>query len=129
MPRLRWCGWQPEPGPYVQLADLVVFPSHEQETLGNVILEAWAWQRPLLCANFRGARELVRPGEDALRVPCADPSALAGAMLELLKNAALRRALVTAGFHRVRADFSEEVIMGAYHRLYLTLLGRSGGEG
>jgi len=40
--RILWVGWQSDPAPYYQLADLVVFPSREEETLGNVILETWA---------------------------------------------------------------------------------------
>lgn len=124
MRRLRWCGWQADPGAYLQLADLVVFPSHEQETLGNVILEAWAWQRPLLCTSFRGARELVRPGVDALRVPCADAPALARAIRALLGDARLRQELVDRGACRVREEFSQEVVMAQYRALYWSLIER-----
>ncbi|EIC20287.1 glycosyltransferase [Thiorhodovibrio frisius] len=120
--RLRWCGWQADPGPYLQLADLVVFPSLEQETLGNVILEAWAWRRPLLSASFRGARELIRPGEDALTVPCADAPALSVAIRQLLGDAHLRHELVERGARRVREEFSQAVIMQQYRDLYVSLL-------
>lgn len=116
--RLRWCGWQPDPGPYLQLADLVVFPSLEEETLGNVILEAWAWQRPLVSAQFRGARELIHPGEDAVTVPCADAPALAVAIEQTLSEAELRRALVEQGARRVATAFGQATIMEQYRELY-----------
>lgn len=119
--RLRWCGWQVEPGPYLQLADLIVFPSLEQETLGNVILEAWAWQRPLLTASFRGARELVRHGEDAWAVPCGDAAALAGAIAELLNDPVLRTSFARRGAERVARDFSRPAIMAQYLELYRAL--------
>ncbi|MBK1648819.1 glycosyltransferase [Rhabdochromatium marinum] len=125
MERLRWCGWQSDPGLYLQLADLVVFPSLEQETLGNVILEAWSWQRPLLSAQFRGARELLRPGEDALTVPCADAPALAAGIQHLLSDARLREHLVRAGAQRVAAEFSRTVIMRQYRELYRMLIDHS----
>jgi glycosyltransferase involved in cell wall biosynthesis len=123
--RLRWCGWQGDPGPYLQLADLVVFPSLEEETLGNVILEAWAWQRPLVSARFRGARELIRPGEDALTAPCADAPALAVAIEQALSDAQLRTTLVEQGARRVATDFSQARIMGQYRQLYRWLVERS----
>lgn len=122
MPRLRWCGWQADPGPYLQLADLVVFPSLEQETLGNVILEAWAWRRPLVSANFRGARELIHPGEDALTVPCAEAAALSEAIKTLLSDAQLRTRLVDEGARRVRAEFGQAAIMRQYRALYRALV-------
>jgi glycosyltransferase involved in cell wall biosynthesis len=125
IPRLRWCGWQADPTAYLQLADLVVFPSLEQETLGNVILEAWAWQRPLVSASFRGARELIHPGEDALTVPCADAAALAEAIKAMLSDAQLRTSLVNEGARRVRAEFSQTAIMAQYRELYKALLERS----
>ncbi|WP_347338080.1 glycosyltransferase [Chromatium okenii] len=75
--RIIWAGWQADPAPYLQLADLVVFPSLDDEPFGNVMLDAWTWGKPLLTTQFRGAREVARHGEDAWCVPCADATALA----------------------------------------------------
>jgi glycosyltransferase involved in cell wall biosynthesis len=119
--RVVWAGWQEEPAPFFELADLVVFPSLELETFGNVILEAWAHHRPLLTSLFRGAREIARPGEDALCVPCADPAALARGVQTLLGDAALRRALATSGQERVRRDFGRVPIVRQYLDLYQRL--------
>lgn len=116
--RIRWCGWQSEPGPYFQLADLVVFPSLEEETLGNVILEAWAWSRPLVTSAFRGAREIARHGEDAWCVPCADARALARGIEEVLRDPALAAAMVDGGRGRVRAQFGVGPIVDLYLALY-----------
>ena len=121
--RLVWAGWQPVPGPYLQLADLVVFPSRDPETLGNVILEAWAWRRPLLTTRFRGAREITRHGEDAWCVPCDDPPALAEGIRQLLADQALRLALADRGAARAAADFGRETIMVQYLDLYRQLVG------
>ena len=120
--RILWLGWRPEPAPYLQLADLIVFPSLEIETLGNVILEAWAWRRPLVTTAFRGAREIVRHGEDAIRVPCEDAPALAAGIQQLLQDPALARALVEQGRRRVEQSFSPDSIMGQYQTLYRDLI-------
>lgn len=119
--RIHWAGWQTDPGPWFQLADLVVFPSLDEETLGNVILEAWAWSRPLVTSNFRGAREIARHGEDAWCVPCGDAAELARGIEELLRDPALAAAMVARGQERVQAEFGREPIMDRYLELYREL--------
>lgn len=119
--RILWLGWRVDPAPFLQLADLVVFPSLEREALGNVILEAWAWRRPLVTAAFRGAREIARHGEDAYCVPCADPARLAQGIDQVLTDPALAAALVERGSRRIQQEFSRDAIMRRYHELYTHL--------
>ncbi len=69
---LVWPGWKSDMSLYYQLSDLVVFPSMEQETLGNVILEAWAHKKPVVCTRFRGAREITKDLEDVIQADCED---------------------------------------------------------
>lgn len=116
--RIVWAGWQRDPAPYLQMADLVVFPSLEEETLGNVILEAWAWGKPLVTASFRGARELARHGEDAWCVPCAEAAALAEGIRRTLSDPVLMAALVARGLERVEHEFSRRAILDCYLELY-----------
>jgi len=122
--RIVWAGWQSDPAPYYQLADLVVFPSHKEETLGNVILEAWAWSRPLVTSRFRGAREIAHHGEDAWCVPCAHGPALAQGIEQVLRDPRLRAAMVAQGQRRVGKEFGRKVIMDKYLALYRELTGR-----
>jgi glycosyltransferase involved in cell wall biosynthesis len=121
--RIHWAGWQTEPGPYFQMADLVVFPSLEEETLGNVILEAWTWSKPLVTSLFRGAREIARHGEDAWCLPCGDARALAEGIGLVLGDDRLRQELAQAGQARVQAEFARGPIMAQYRDLYRQLLG------
>jgi hypothetical protein len=118
LPRILWLGWKRDPYPYLQLSDLVVFPSLEAETLGNVILEAWACARPLVTTSFRGAREIARHGEDAWCVPCADPRALAEGIEQVLGDHQLGASLVRQGTLRVTQEFSRDAIMQRYWELY-----------
>lgn len=119
--RILWLGWQAEPGPYLQMADLVVFPSLEEETLGNVILESWAWGKPLLTTSFRGARELAHHGEDAWCVPCADARALAQGIRILLGDPSLMAQIAACGQQRAANEFSRPAIMARYQELYQRL--------
>lgn len=121
--RIVWAGWQTDPAPYLQMADLIVFPSLDPETLGNVILEAWAWARPLVTTAFRGARELVRHGEDAWCVPCEDARALAEGIKAVIADPQLAAAMVERGTSRVRLEFGADAIMDQYLDLYRRLAG------
>ena len=119
--RVSWTGWQTRPGPYFTMADLVVFPSLSAEALGNVILEAWTYGKPLVTASFHGAVEITRHGEDAWRVPCGDAPALAGGIRTLLDDPPLAAALAAAGSRRARDEFSRAAVVEKYLDLYRTL--------
>ncbi len=121
--RIVWAGWQQEPAQWYHLADMIVFPSLDAEPMGNVILEAWAYRKPLLATAFRGAREITEHGEDAWVVPCEDPEALARGMREMMRDEALRAHLVERGAHRAALEFGEAAIVGRYRALYRELLG------
>jgi len=120
--RVVWAGWQHDPAPFYRMADCVVFPSLEEETFGNVILEAWGFDRPLAITAFRGAREYVRQGEDALMSACADPPSLAASIRRLCEDADLAGSLIAAGRQRLSRDFSKPVILQQYIELYQKLV-------
>lgn len=119
--RIHWAGWQHDPAPWFQLADLVVFPSRDEETLGNVILEAWSHGKPLVSTAFRGAREIASHGENAWVVPCDDGAALAAGIEQVIRDSALQGQMVMHGLVRVRRDFSEAAIIAQYRSLYAGL--------
>jgi glycosyltransferase involved in cell wall biosynthesis len=119
--RLRWPGWQTEPGPYYALADLFVCPSRH-EPLGNVILESWAHAKPVLSSASEGALELIDDGIDGQLVSCGEVAPLAHAIAALLQDDARRAALGRAGHDKVSAQFSAPAIIAAYIGLYRQLL-------
>jgi len=122
--RVIWAGWRKDPGPFFQMADLVVFPSLEEETLGNVILEAWSWSKPLVTSLFRGAREITRHAEDAWCVPCGDAAALARGIEEVSRQPTLAAGMVQRGRERVASEFGRAPIMNRYRELYRYLAGQ-----
>jgi glycosyltransferase involved in cell wall biosynthesis len=100
---------------------VVVFPSRDGETFGNVILEAWSYGKPLVATAFRGAREIARHGEDSWVVPCDDPDALARGIQQVLSDPGLQQDMVSAGSRRLQQEFSEAVIIDQYRDLYDSL--------
>ena len=120
--RVLFLGWRHDPSPFYQMADLVVFPSLEMETLGNVLLEGWAHGKPVLATRFRGAQEMAVHGEDAFLVECGDHRALSEAIVLLLKDQGLRLALAEKGRSKAIRNFSREEITRRYLELYGHLL-------
>ena len=120
--RVRWAGWQLDPHPYYELADLLVCPSHH-ETLGNVILEAWAHCRPVLSTRTAGAIELAADDSQSWTVPAQDPQALSDGIRRLLEDDSLRGALAAAGRRKIDDHYSQKQIVSAYLNLYQRLVG------
>jgi glycosyltransferase involved in cell wall biosynthesis len=120
--RVLWAGWQQDPAPWFHLSDMVVFPSRDAETLGNVILEAWAHGKPLVATAFRGAREIARHQEDSWIVPCDDAAALAEGMAQVIGDESLQHCMAGKGLKRIREDFSEAAVLAQYRALYADLL-------
>jgi len=124
--RIHWVGWQDRPSPYYHLADLFVCPSRH-ETLGNVLLEAWAHGLPVIATRTPGALELVTEGENGVLLPCNDPPSLAGGLLEVIHAGASQwRNLAQNGYRTLNENYSETAVVGAYLDLYRELHGRGG---
>lgn len=120
--RIRWAGWQLDPHPYYELADLFICPSRH-ETLGNVILEAWAHCRPVLSTQTAGAMELAGDERQLWTVPTQDPHAMAEGIRRLLEDESLRAAVAASGRKKIDDHYSQPQIVNAYLDFYQRLLG------
>jgi glycogen(starch) synthase len=76
-------------------ADIVCYPSL-YEPLGNVVLEAMAAGRPIVCTDAGGMGEVYEPGTGALVKP-GDVAGLHEALERLLEDEAARRAAGAKG--------------------------------
>jgi glycosyltransferase involved in cell wall biosynthesis len=120
-PRLRWVGWQNDPSPYYDLADVFVCPSRH-EPLGNVILEAWAHRLPVITTRTQGALELVAEEESGLLVEIRNPAALAAGISALVEaGTAVWRSLAEKGLTSLKHHHTEEAVLKAYLALYAEL--------
>lgn len=123
--RTIWAGWQYDPAPWYQLADVFVCASRH-EPLGNVVLEAWANQVPVVSCAAQGPTELIEPDVDGLLCPVAEPPGLADGIRRALEmDAGTRAALTDAGRAKLDREFSEKAIVDAYLDLYRRLAGQA----
>jgi glycosyltransferase involved in cell wall biosynthesis len=94
----------------------VVVPLQQTDTDNgiNVILEAMAMGKPVICSRTRGQVDVIQEGVTGLFVPVGDPSALRAAMLELWNDPARAEAMGRAGRayvekHHTLEKFSRDV--------------------
>jgi L-malate glycosyltransferase len=78
------------------------------EGLGTSLLDAMACGKPIVATTAGGMPEVVRNGETGLLVPPRDHEAMAAAIVKLLTDEPMRRAMGAAGEARVQEHFSAE---------------------
>ena len=97
--------------------DVAVLPSY-REAQGLTILEAMALSRPVVASNVGGIPEMIEDGRTGLLVPPHDPTALAAAILRLLRDHPLADTLARAGHDMVHDRFCVELMVRAVESIY-----------
>ena len=88
-----------------------------REALGIVNLEAMAAGKATIATRVGGVPEIIEHGRNGLLVPAGDVNALAGAMSQLIADAAFRRRLGDAG-RKISDQFSWTQIVVQYEAIY-----------
>lgn len=107
--------------------DLLVLPSRTtpawKEQFGRVLVEAMACQTPVIGSDSGEIPHVI--GDAGLIFPEGDRQALAGHLLRLAGDAALRAALGQRGRSRVLAHFTQQRIAAATYQVYQQMLADS----
>ncbi len=115
-PRLRIIEETADVLRYYAAADLFVCTSFE-ESFPRVVMEAMAFQLPIISTDVHGIPDIVRHGVEAWLVPPGDAPALAKAMRTLLCDREAAAALAAAGRARVENRFRIEAAMPGHLEL------------
>jgi len=115
--RVRFLGWRQDIAALLAAADLLVCPSRH-EPLGNVVIEGWAHNVPVVAAESAGPRALLRHQETGLLVPIDDSQSLAEAINRVLSDSALAENLVTNGLTAYEAAFTEAEVVRQYQEFF-----------
>ena len=101
----------------VKSVDLFVMSS-VTEGLGSTVLDAMAMKLPVVGTEAGGIPEAVVHGQTGLLVPPADPRALAGAIVRLLKDPTGRVGFGEAGYRRVAQQFGIRPLLSGTLKAY-----------
>ena len=101
----------------IRAADVFVCPSRH-EPLGNVILEAWAHEKPVVAASSTGPAALIDDRATGLLVPVDNAQDLARAIKRILDSPALAGDLAAAGHAAYHAKFTENAVVAQYQEFF-----------
>lgn len=118
--QVSFLGWRDDIADLLHAADIAVLPSR-QEGMGVAALEAMAAGRPVVASAVGGLRYAVVHERTGLLVPPEDPSALALALVRLIRDPELRQRLGAQGPQRITEGFLPEQMVEAYEKLYLSV--------
>lgn len=111
--RIRFLGWRDDSDALMRAADIFICPSRH-EPLGNVVLEAWAAEKPVIAAASAGPAELLGNDERGVLVPVDQPAELAQAILDLMANPDRASRLAAAGRAAYEREFTENAVTAQY---------------
>lgn len=103
--RVRLLGHVADIGTFYHALDLFV-QSSDYEGTPNVVLEAMAYEVPVVATHVGGTAELVRDGVDALLVRPGSPNLLAAAISKAAEDPSATASRVVAARSRVESDLS-----------------------
>jgi glycosyltransferase involved in cell wall biosynthesis len=119
-----WAGLRTDIDLLLEAMDLWVMSS-VSEGLPVALLEAMAAACPIVATQVGGIPEAVSDGREAMLVPSLDPAALAGAIVELLRNPARARELGHAARARAEAQYSIGSVVRKVEDIYREELARA----
>ncbi len=112
-----FAGYRDDVEVIIAASDLLVMPSL-REGFGDPIIEAMALRRPVIALRVGGMVEIVRDRETGLLVSPGDPSALAQAIINLLRDPQARERMALRGRRVALREFSVERLADGLARLY-----------
>jgi glycosyltransferase involved in cell wall biosynthesis len=118
--RVKFVGHREDIPQLMAAADVVVLPSL-YEGLPNVVLEAMRFRKPVVATAAPGTTEVVIDGETGLLVPIGNPTQLARAIRDVVRDPALAGRLGAAGRRHVESHFRAETMIAHYAELYESL--------
>lgn len=121
--RIVFPGAQPssEVCQWLQASDVFTLVSR-REGLPVSLIEAMATGLPAVVSDIPGTAQLITHGTHGFRVPVRDDKAIAGGLLDLFGNPALRAQFAAAARPVVVDQFSTSRVLAEYERLFTELI-------
>ncbi|MCK4326136.1 glycosyltransferase family 4 protein, partial [bacterium] len=115
--RVIFTGFQKDVGSFLRTMEIFILPSLF-EGLPGVVLEAMAFQRPVVATRIAGVDEVVVDEETGVLVPPRNPEALAGAIIKLLSDREKAREMGIRGREKAEKYFNIGLMVEKYEKVY-----------
>lgn len=115
--RVQFWGYQENVGNVFPALDVLVMPSL-YEGFGLSVLEAWAFQLPVIATRVGGLIEVIEDQVNGILVSSADPEALGRAILDLRRDPAKAQQLGQSGHEKLCRMYTLHVMIQGYQKLY-----------
>jgi glycosyltransferase involved in cell wall biosynthesis len=118
--RVHFLGWRTDTASLLAACDALACPSRS-EPLGNVILEAFSADRPVVAAMAEGPRQLIESGRTGVLVAQESAIALAAGLEGVLQNPGQTAAMVKAARQRYEETYSEPSVIARWQEFLGTV--------
>lgn len=119
--RVKFLGWREDMNALLASADIFVCPSRH-EPLGNVVLEAWSQNTPIIATVAQGPKQLIDDGENGLLVPIDDFSTMAEKISCLIQGNSLRKMIIENAHQKYLENFSQKKIVEEYKLFFGSII-------
>ena len=119
--RVQILPWQKDVSPLMKSTRLLILPSR-YEGMPNVIMEAMAAGRPVVCSQVEGSHELLRHDWDRQSFPIGDAGAMMDRAEPFLKEDSLAGDAGKENLQHIEANFSITAMVDAYRNHYRQLV-------
>lgn len=121
--RVFLLGWRTDGAALLAASDVLCCPSRH-EPLGNVVIEGFSADRPVVACDADGPCELIVPERNGLLVPREDDATLGAALARVLDDRPFAAGLARAGRATYEAEFSESVVLERWRERLTAMTGR-----
>ena len=115
--RIRFLGWRNDVPALLAAADVFVCSSRH-EPFGNIVIEAWMHDVPIVAAASEGPSALIEDEVTGLLIDVDSSGALAESIRQLVDDPRLATRLAVAGKRRYETYYAEDVVLPQYIDLF-----------
>ena len=125
--RVQCLPWQVDVVPWIQASELLILPSR-YEGMANVMLEAMAAGKPVVCSLVEGSEELLRDTATLQGFQPGRSVEMADRVQNLMEQHELRQRLGSENQDLIASRYSMPMIMDRYRNFYQALLANNSGQ-